>query len=158
MRRQTKIVCTIGPASCSPEMIEKLIDAGMDVARLNFSHGTHESHKERIKIIREVSARKNANVAILMDLQGPKIRTGKLVPPHVVMLEPDATITVTTEKIVGDGNRISTTYANLPYDVKPGDRILLSDGTLELCVDSVVPPETTESASSVARLPSCRSC
>lgn len=141
MRRQTKIVCTIGPASCSPEMIEKLIDAGMDVARLNFSHGTHESHKERIKIIREVSARKNANVAILMDLQGPKIRTGKLAPPHVVMLEPDTTITVTTEKIVGDGNRISTTYANLPYDVKPGDRILLSDGTLELCVDSVVPPE-----------------
>jgi pyruvate kinase len=141
MRRQTKIVCTIGPASCSPEMIEKLIDAGMDVARLNFSHGTHESHKEQIKIVREVSARKNANVAILMDLQGPKIRTGKLAPPHVVMLEPDATITVTTEEIVGDGNRISTTYANLPYDVKPGDRILLSDGTLELCVLSVVPPE-----------------
>lgn len=141
MRRQTKIVCTIGPASCSPDLIEKLIDAGMDVARLNFSHGTHESHKERIKIIREVSARKNANVAILMDLQGPKIRTGKLVPPHVVMLEPGAAITVTTEKIVGDVDRISTTYANLPHDVKPGDRILLSDGTLELCVDRVAPPE-----------------
>lgn len=141
MRRQTKIVCTIGPASCSPEMIEKLIDAGMDVARLNFSHGTHESHKERIKILREVSARKNANVAILMDLQGPKIRTGKLIPPHVVNLEPGASITVTTEKIVGDVNRVSTTYANLPHDVKPGDRILLSDGTLELCVESVAPPE-----------------
>ncbi|MBL7645058.1 MAG: pyruvate kinase [Candidatus Hydrogenedentes bacterium] len=141
MRRQTKIVCTIGPASCSPEMIERLIDAGMDVARLNFSHGSHESHKERIKIIREVSARKNANVAILMDLQGPKIRTGKLIPPHVVNLEPGASITVTTDKIVGDVNRISTTYANLPHDVKPGDRILLSDGTLELCVESVAPPE-----------------
>lgn len=141
MRRQTKIVCTIGPASCSPEVIERLIDAGMDVARLNFSHGSHESHKERIKIIREVSARKNANVAILMDLQGPKIRTGKLIPPHVVNLEPGASITVTTDKIVGDVNRISTTYANLPHDVKPGDRILLSDGTLELCVESVAPPE-----------------
>lgn len=141
MRRQTKIVCTIGPATCSPEMIEKLIEAGMDVARLNFSHGSHDAHKERIKIIREVSARKNANVAILMDLQGPKIRTGKLEAPHTVMLEPGAAITVTTEKIVGNVNRISTTYANLPHDVKCGDRILLSDGTLELCVESVAPPE-----------------
>lgn len=113
----------------------------MDVARLNFSHGSHDAHKERIKIIREVSARKNANVAILMDLQGPKIRTGKLEAPHTVMLEPGAAITVTTEKIVGNVNRISTTYANLPHDVKCGDRILLSDGTLELCVESVAPPE-----------------
>lgn len=141
MRRQTKIVCTIGPASCSPQIVEKLIDAGMNVARLNFSHGTHESHRERIQIIREVAARKDANIAILMDLQGPKIRTGKLAPPHVVNLEPGAAITVTTEKIIGDVRRVSTTYANLPYDVKPGDRILLSDGTLELRVESVAPPE-----------------
>lgn len=141
MRRQTKIVCTIGPASCTPEMIEKLIEAGMDVARLNFSHGSHEAHKERIKIIREVAARRNANVAILMDLQGPKIRTGKLAPPHVVQLEPGAKITITTEKILGDVNRVSTTYASLPHDVKAGDRILLADGTLELCVESVAPPE-----------------
>lgn len=141
MHRQTKIVCTIGPASCSPEIIGQLIDAGMNVARLNFSHGTHEAHRERIQLLRRVSAEKSANVAILMDLQGPKIRTGKLVPPHTVMLEPDAPITITTEKIVGDVNRVSTTYANLPHDVKPGDRILLSDGTLELCVESVAPPE-----------------
>lgn len=141
MRRQTKIVCTIGPASCSPELIEQLIEAGMDVARLNFSHGSHEAHKERIKIIRDVAARKNANVAILMDLQGPKIRTGKLAPPHVVQLDPGAAITITTEKILGDVNRVSTTYASLPHDVKPGDRILLADGTLELCVESVAPPE-----------------
>lgn len=141
MRRQTKIVCTIGPATRSPEMIEKLIDAGMNVARLNFSHANHTIHREQIHIVREVAARKNANIAILMDLQGPKIRTGKLAPPRMIMLEHGARFTITSEEIVGDINRVSTTYENLPNDVKPGDRILLSDGTLELCVDEVAPPE-----------------
>lgn len=141
MHRRTKIVCTIGPATRSPEMIEKLIDAGMNVARLNFSHATHAIHREQIQVVREVSARKNANIAILMDLQGPKMRTGKLIAPHRILLEPGANFTITAEKLIGDVNRVSTTYENLPYDVRPGDRILLSDGTMELGVTEVAPPE-----------------
>lgn len=141
MHRRTKIVCTIGPATGSPEMIERLIDAGMNVARLNFSHGTHETHREQLHIVRAAAARKQANIAILMDLQGPKIRSGKLVAPHSVMLEPGAPFTITADPLIGDVRRVSTTYENLPYDVNPGDRILLSDGTLELRVDAVAPPD-----------------
>lgn len=141
MRRHTKIVCTIGPASSSPEMVEKLITAGMNVARLNFSHGTHEAHGAQLKVIRDVATRMRANVAVLMDLQGPKIRTGKLVEPHVVTLVPGADFTITSEKIVGDVNRVSTSYKRLPNDVKPDDRILLADGTIELRVVDVKPPE-----------------
>lgn len=137
MHRRTKIVCTIGPATRSPEMIEKLIDAGMNVARLNFSHGSHEIHRKQIHVIREVARRKSANIAILMDLQGPKIRTGKLEPPHRITLEPGAPFTITSTGIIGSRERVSTTYENLPNDVKPGDRILLSDGTMELAVESV---------------------
>ncbi len=141
MRRHTKIVCTIGPASASAEMVEKLIDAGMNVARLNFSHGTHETHLRQYEIIREVAARKKANIAVLMDLQGPKIRTGKLEAPHSVELEPGNPFTITAEKIVGNVSRVSTTYTKLPYDLKPDDRILMADGTLELRVVDVAPPE-----------------
>ncbi|MFG0313502.1 MAG: pyruvate kinase, partial [Phycisphaerales bacterium] len=137
MHRRTKIVCTIGPATRSPEMVEKLIDAGMNVARMNFSHGSHEIHRKQIHVIREVAERKNANIAILMDLQGPKIRTGKLEPPHRITLEPGAPFTITSSDIIGNSERVSTTYENLPNDVKPGDRILLSDGTMELAVESV---------------------
>lgn len=141
MHRHTKIVCTIGPSSSSPEMIEKLINAGMNVARLNFSHGTHEGHAQQLQIIREVSQRMNANVAVLMDLQGPKIRTGKLEEPHMVRLDPGADFTITSEKIVGTVERVSTTYEKLPHDVKVDDRILMADGTLELRVTEVAPPE-----------------
>ncbi|MCF6286874.1 MAG: pyruvate kinase [Candidatus Hydrogenedentes bacterium] len=141
MRRHTKIVCTIGPVSASAEMVEKLIDAGMNVARLNFSHGTHESHRAQAQIIRAVAARKKRNVAILMDLQGPKIRTGKLSDPPTVTLLPGAPFILTTEKILGDATRVSTTYAKLPNDVKTGDRIMMADGTLELRVTDVQAPE-----------------
>lgn len=141
MRRHTKIVCTLGPATHTPEMVGKLIDAGMNVARLNFSHANHTLHRQQIHIVREVAAQKGANVAILMDLQGPKIRTGKLVEPHTITLEHGAPFTITAEEIIGTVDRVSTTYTNLPNDVKPGDRILLSDGTLELCVDEVKSPE-----------------
>lgn len=141
MRRHTKIVCTLGPATASAEMVERLIDAGMNVARLNFSHGTHESHRVQAAVIREVAARKKANIAILMDLQGPKIRTGKLAPPHIIVLEPGNAFTITSEDIVGDANRVSTTYGNLPNDVHADDRILMADGTLELRVEAVDPPD-----------------
>ena len=141
MERRTKIVCTIGPASSHPERIRQLIQAGMNVARLNFSHGTHDSHRRQYDIIRSAAQDMGANVAIMMDLQGPKIRTGKMKNGSSVALVPGAALTISTEDVLGDAGYISTTYDHLPYDVKPGDRILIADGTIELEVDRVEPPE-----------------
>lgn len=129
--RRTKIVATIGPVSSSPEMIERLLDAGMDVARLNFSHGTHDEHAQRIRMLREVAARKGRPLALLQDLQGPKIRTGSLVDRTPVTLQPGARFTITTRNVAGTASMVSTTYATLPHDVRPGDRILISDGLIE---------------------------
>ncbi len=128
----TKIVCTIGPASRSKEVLEQLILAGMNVARLNFSHGTHEEHAEVIACIRALSAELRQPVAILQDLQGPKIRTGELRDHQPVTLSVGAAFILTTRPIIGDASQVSTTYQNLPQDVKPGDHILLADGLLEL--------------------------
>jgi pyruvate kinase len=128
----TKIVCTIGPASRSKEVLEQLILAGMNVARLNFSHGTHEEHAEVIGRIRTLSAELRQPVAILQDLQGPKIRTGELRDHQPVTLSVGAAFILTTRPIIGDASQVSTTYQNLPQDVKPGDHILLADGLLEL--------------------------
>jgi pyruvate kinase len=128
----TKIVCTIGPASRSKEVLEQLILAGMNVARLNFSHGTHEEHAEVIARIRALSSELRQPVAILQDLQGPKIRTGELRDHQPVTLSVGAAFILTTRPIIGDASQVSTTYQNLPQDVKPGDHILLADGLLEL--------------------------
>ncbi len=132
--RRTKIVCTIGPATSSEERLEQLMRAGMNVARLNFSHGTHEDHALVIERIRAISARLGCAIAILQDLQGPKIRTGKLQDRKPVTLVDNAHIVITTRDILGNAEIISTTYKPLPQDVKPGDRILLNDGLLELSV------------------------
>ncbi len=132
--RATKIVCTIGPASRSEEMLERLILAGMNVARLNFSHGTHEEHAEVIARVRQLSAKLGRAVAILQDLQGPKIRTGSLLNQRPIVLAPGTSFMLTTLPVAGDVSRVSTTYQNLPQDVKVGDRILLADGLLELQV------------------------
>ncbi len=132
--RRTKIVCTIGPASESEERLEQLMRAGMNVARLNFSHGTHEQHAIIIERVREISARLGCSVAILQDLQGPKIRTGPLEDGKPVMLVDGAEVTITTRPVVGNARLISTTYQALPQDVKVGDRILLDDGLMELRV------------------------
>lgn len=142
MKRRTKIVCTIGPASSSEEQLALLMDAGMNVARLNFSHGSHEHHRCVYDTIRRVAAEKGANVAVLMDLQGPKIRTGKLAGGTPIELVEGREIVITTEEIEGTQELISTTYANLPHDVSPGDRILMADGTLELRVSRVELPRT----------------
>ena len=107
--RRTKIVATLGPASNSEERIQELIEAGVDVARLNFSHGTHDEHAARIARIRNVSQRLGKPVAILQDLQGPKIRTGQLVQDKPVSLVADAPFTITTEQIEGTAARVSTT-------------------------------------------------
>src|SRR5579859_4789802 len=130
----TKIVCTIGPASRSEDILERLILAGMNVARLNFSHGTYAEHIEVIERVRTISARLGKPVAILQDLQGPKIRTGPLQNHNPVLLISGKPFTLTTRPIIGDSATVSTTYQHLPQDVKPGDHILLADGLLELQV------------------------
>src|SRR5436190_8368960 len=132
--RRTKIVCTIGPATSSEERLEQLMRAGMNVARLNFSHGTHQVHEQVIERVRAISARLSYPVAILQDLQGPKIRTGALQDGKPITLFDGMQVTITTRDVVGNTQLISTTYKPLPQDVKIGDRILLDDGLLELRV------------------------
>jgi pyruvate kinase len=133
--RHSKIVCTIGPVTRSPRMIRKLIEAGMDVARLNFSHGTHQEHAQSFAMLREAAAELKKPIAILADLQGPKIRTGALAGGGTVLLRAGQKFVITTAKVLGDSTRVSTTFHALPREVKPGDRILLSDGLIELRVE-----------------------
>ena len=133
--RRTKIVCTLGPASQSEEKIEALVRAGMNVARINFSHGTRAEHAATMEIVRAVAARLGEPVAILQDLQGPKIRTGPLISGQPVELRTGQRFVLTTEAVSGTAERVSTTYELLPRDVKPGDQILLSDGEIQLRVE-----------------------
>jgi pyruvate kinase len=133
---RAKIVCTLGPASSTPERIGELIDAGMSVARLNFSHGSHDDHARMLQIVRAEADRRGKAIAALLDLQGPKIRVGKIANGQIE-LKPGAALTLTTEDILGDERRVSTTYLGLPRDVKVGDQILLDDGYLGLAVTQV---------------------
>lgn len=133
-RRRAKIVCTIGPVSNSEEMIRDLMLRGMEVARLNFSHGTHEQHAVVIERLRKVAAELDRSICILQDLQGPKIRTGRLKFNTPVALKKGQTVTITPRDVEGSAELIATTYQNLADDVKPGERILLSDGRIELVV------------------------
>ncbi len=132
--RKTKIVATLGPVSHTYETIYELIEAGMDVARLNFSHGTHQDHKKTIELIRKASAILKKPVAILQDLQGPKIRTGKLKDGKSVDLVKGQSFFITTRDIVGDAKGVSTSYKSMADDVKPGCHIFLSDGLIDLNV------------------------
>ena len=132
---KTKIICTLGPASQSVEQLVELIQAGMDVARLNFSHGTYEDHLESMNNVREASILTGEHISILQDLCGPKIRTGKL-KNGLIELKKGATFTFTIDEVTGDELRVTTTYRELPEDVKPGDSILLDDGKMELRVVS----------------------
>jgi pyruvate kinase len=139
--RHSKIVCTIGPASCSPRMISRLLQAGMDVARLNFSHGTHSEHAQNIATLRAAAVEQEKPIAILADLQGPKIRTGPLAGSRPVQLRAGQRFVITTARVLGDTTRVSTTFRPLPSEVHRGDRILLSDGLIELRVLQVRSPE-----------------
>ncbi len=132
--RRAKIVCTLGPASTSQEMLEKLLDAGMDVARLNFSHGTHADHQGVLDRLRAASLKVRKAVGVLGDLQGPKIRTGKLEKGAVELIEGKEISITTDESVLGTQELVSTTYPHLASDVNVGDRILLDDGLLELKV------------------------
>ena len=136
MTIRTKIVATIGPASNSHEMLMKLVGAGMNVARLNFSHGNYETHSEAIRNIRSVSRVLNRPVGILLDLQGPKIRVGKLENGGPVRLKRNADFAITSTSMAGTARMVSSTYQNLTSDVQPGDTILLDDGLIRLQVES----------------------
>ena len=137
MTRATKIVATLGPASSSPEVLERMIRAGVDVVRLNFSHGTAQDHIDRATLVREVARRVGKEVAIMADLQGPKIRVGKF-EGGKTMLEPGQSFILdgaTTE--LGTNERVGLDYKELPRDLRPGDTLLLNDGLLKLTVDAV---------------------
>jgi pyruvate kinase len=133
---KTKIICTLGPASNTFEMIMSMVRAGMDVARMNFSHGTHAEHEQTLQHITAASKAMGEPVGIIQDLQGPKIRIGELKTPTIILV-PGHPVTITVDECVGDEKRFSTTYQHLPLDVKPGDRVLLDDGKVELQVTSV---------------------
>jgi pyruvate kinase len=132
---KTKIVATVGPASNSKGMLEALIKEGVDVFRLNFSHGTHEDHQKVIDLVREINAEMGTNVALLQDLQGPKIRVNDV--KEGVVLVAGQELIITTKQLVGNNEIVSTSYENLPNDVKVGQMILIDDGKIELSVKEV---------------------
>ena len=134
--RRAKIVCTLGPATASPHRIRELVDAGMDVARMNLSHGTHADHEEVYRLVRQASDESGHGVGIFADLQGPKIRLGK-VAGGPIELEEGQSFTITTRDVLGDGSICSTTYDGLPGDVSAGDQILIDDGKVRLKVTAV---------------------
>ncbi|GBD28471.1 Pyruvate kinase [bacterium HR31] len=140
-RRRTKIVATIGPATGEPDRLRALVEAGVDVMRFNFSHGTREEHRRWIQLVRRFSAELGRPVAILQDLQGPKIRVGELRDHRPVVLEEGSEVVIGAHTEGGTAQRLSVTYPELVREVRAGDRILLADGELELAVTSVGPEE-----------------
>ena len=137
-RRSAKIVATLGPASSTEEMFRQLVRAGLDVARLNFSHGSHEQKADLIRMVRRVSKAEGKPICLLADLQGPKIRTGKLVDHKPVQLEAGKAFTITPQQTTeGTAERVSTTFTTLAENLEPGAAVLLSDGLIELRVTEV---------------------
>lgn len=134
--RRTKIVCTIGPSSDSVETIKMMIESGMNVARLNFSHGIHEEHAVRVGAVRQAAGELGTVVAIMLDTKGPEIRTG-VIEGDKITLSAGKRIVLTTEEIKGNSERLSVSYQGLPQDIRPGSRILLADGLIELQAISV---------------------
>src|SRR6476469_1032189 len=135
--RKAKIVCTIGPASGSEAVLRDLMRLGVDVARLNFSHGTHEQHARMIDRLRKVADKEGRTICILQDLQGPKIRTGRLKYRTPIAIKSGAKLTITPRDISGTAALLSTTFKTLAKEVDPGARILFSYGLIELCVIAV---------------------
>ncbi len=135
--RRTKIVCTIGPSSDTPERIRRLLEGGMNVARLNFSHGSYDEHRRRCEAIRDAADGMGVTIGIMADLQGPKIRTGALQNHEPVYLLEDQPFCLTTRDVVGTHEIVSVDYEDLPRDVHPGDSIFLADGLLELQVKRI---------------------
>src|SRR5436190_1335691 len=134
--RRTKIVCTIGPATATPDRIQELVQAGMDVARLNFSHGTREDHKQVYDMVRHAADAEGRAVGILADLQGPKIRLGRFAAGPTYWAN-DEIVRITVDDCEGTHDRVSTTYKRLAEDATPGDRVLVDDGNVGLVVESI---------------------
>ena len=134
--RKTKIVCTIGPASSSEEILKGLCKAGMNVARLNFSHNTHEDHQERIDLIKRVRNELNMPIAIMLDTKGPEYRI-KTFKEHKITLNDGDKFTFTTDDIEGDEARVAVSYKNLPAELNVGDTILLNNGLLTFKVEKI---------------------
>ena len=132
---KTKIVATVGPASNNKEMLKALVKEGVDVFRLNFSHGSHSDHQKVVDAVREINKEEGTTVALLLDLQGPKIRVQEMAPD--VIIERGQTFTITTTQLLGNKSIASTSYQNLPNDVKKGDVILIDDGKIELKVTEI---------------------
>jgi pyruvate kinase len=137
--RKTKIICTIGPASSDPSTIKAMVEAGMNVARLNFSHGEYSTHEKNIRTLRQIASELNQPLGILLDLQGPKIRVGDM--EQDVFLTPGQKTTITINPVTGTAERFSTTYKGLVSDVKEGDPILIDDGLLCIRADRVTGTE-----------------
>lgn len=139
--KRTKIICTMGPATSDREVLEQLVHEGMDVARFNFSHGSHEEQLERINLLKSVRNAIGRPVALLLDTKGPEIRTGLLKDHQKVKLEAGQQFTLTTEEVEGDASMVSITYEGLPQDVEVGSGILIDDGLIELKVLSLTEKE-----------------
>ncbi len=137
MLRKTKIIATMGPAVDDVATMEALLKAGMNIARFNFSHGTHQEQRGRIEMLREASRRCGIPVAILLDTKGPEIRTGEITGGGTITLVPDAQIVLTTETVPGTASRLSISYQNLPQEVHPGGHVFIADGLVDLEVQSV---------------------
>ncbi|NMB26800.1 MAG: pyruvate kinase, partial [Tissierellia bacterium] len=135
--KKTKIVCTIGPSSKKEEVLQELFLNGLNVARLNFSHGTHEEHKETIDIIKKTRERLDLPIGIMLDTKGPEIRIGNFKEEEIELTEGD-NFTLTTKDIIGDKTIVSVLYQDLPKDVKEGDRILIDDGLVEVKVEEII--------------------
>ena len=131
--RKTKIICTLGPASINEETIKKMLKEGMDVARVNFSHGDREEHGKTIDLFRKVRDGLEMSAAVMLDTKGPEIRTRDFEGGKAV-LQAGETFTLTTEEIMGDASRTSVTYKSLPQELKEGDEVLIDDGKLRLKV------------------------
>ena len=136
--KKTKIICTMGPNTNDKDMMKKLVENGMDIARFNFSHGDHKEQKERMDMLKSVREEAGIPVAILLDTKGPEIRTGLLKDGQKVMLEAGQTFTLTTEQLVGDETKVSITYDGLAEDVEIGKKILIDDGLIELEVKKII--------------------
>ncbi|HQJ06494.1 MAG TPA: pyruvate kinase, partial [Spirochaetota bacterium] len=136
--RKTKIICTMGPSTNDIEVIKQLLSAGMNIARLNFSHSNHEYHKSMIEKIRKASSETRIPVAILLDTKGPEIRTGNIKDGKTITLIRDKKIVLTTDEVEGTENLLSVSYKKLPEEVGPGKHIYIADGLVDLEVEKVV--------------------
>ncbi len=140
--RKTKIICTLGPSTDNEEIMRSLVREGMNVARFNFSHGTHTEQKERLKMLRKIRKEENLPIASLLDTKGPEIRLGLFKDDHIELTE-GQTFTLTTRDVEGDESIVSITYKDLPQDVRPGSKILIDDGLIEMTVTDLTDTDIT---------------